>query len=153
MVANPHFISVESWAAAAAQLAFVPVEPGHTAGRTVESIRLHAYDHKRRELPIIDRTLEAHYGTFLVSQRATPDSAAASTLAIDTSYGADPRPATIGGNEARLYDHGPEPAPDDPDGRMPAVVVWADGAVFHLVTSHDVALDQLVQIAESIATP
>lgn len=148
----PHFITAASWSAAAAELAFAPTEPGVTAGRNLESIRIHSADHKRRPLPIIDRTLEAHYGTFVVSQRATPEPEMARRLAIDTSYGADPTLATIGGHEGRAYDHGPEPDDDDPDGRMPAVVTWADGAVHHLVASHELPLDELVAIARSIAT-
>ena len=49
-------------------LAFQPLEPAYTAGRRLRSLRIHVRDHKLRELPIHDRTLEADYGPFVLSQ-------------------------------------------------------------------------------------
>lgn len=45
-------------------LKFRPLEPRHTAGLRLQSIRIHVRDHKLRELSVDDRTLEAHYGSF-----------------------------------------------------------------------------------------
>ncbi len=65
---NPCFETASSWKAARAMLNFQPLEPKHTAGHRRQSIQIHVRDHKLRELPIEDRTLEAHYGAFVVSQ-------------------------------------------------------------------------------------
>jgi len=62
--ADPHFEAASSWKSARAMLNFDPVEPKYTAGMPLKSIRIHVRDHKRRELAIADRTIEAHYGSF-----------------------------------------------------------------------------------------
>ena len=77
-----------------------------------------------------DRTLEAQYGAFVLSQTHR-GAVEAKRLALKVSYGADPRAALIAGHEARVYELGPEPPPDDVEGRSPAVVAWSDG---HLST-------------------
>jgi hypothetical protein len=147
---NPHFISAESWEAAADELTFIPVEPAHTAGHSLQSISIHVRDHRMRELPIGDRSFEAHFGAFVVSQQQAPDEHEARRRAVEQSYGLEPREGVIAGHAARMYELGPETPPDDPDGRSPAVVVWADGDVFHLIASGQLAVAELVRIAESI---
>jgi hypothetical protein len=66
--ALPHFTAARSWEEAEASLTFRPVVPKDTAGCTLTSLQIHVRDHKGRELPKADRTLEAHYGRFVLSQ-------------------------------------------------------------------------------------
>lgn len=146
---NPHFATVESWKAADPMLGFRPREPGETAGQGLQSLQIHIRDHRHRELPIGGRTLEAHYGTFVLSQARRSESEAR-RLALDLSYGAAPQEARVAGHDARLYEHGPEPAPDDIDGRMPAVLTWSDGELFFLVASGELSTTTLMQIATSL---
>jgi hypothetical protein len=149
MTGNPHFETAASWKAARAMLTFQPLEPVHTAGLRLQSIRIYARDHKMRELPVGDRTLEAHYGSFSLSQ-ARKGASEARRLALDVSYGRTGRDAQIAGCAARVYELGPEPEPDDIDGRSPAVVVWHDAAMFYLVASDEMSSDALVRIATSL---
>ena len=86
MTNNAHFKTASSWKAARAKLTFQPREPGYTAGLRVHSIRIHVRDHKLRELSINDRTLEAHYGGFVLSQ-ARKGADEARRLALDVRYG------------------------------------------------------------------
>ena len=106
-------------------------------------------DYKLRELPAEDRTLEAHYGGFVFSQ-SRPGANEAPRQAIEVSYGSDAREARIVGREARVYELGPETAPDDIDGRSPAVAVWHDGEMFYLIASDQMAVDALIEIATSM---
>src|SRR5207248_8244131 len=69
---NPHFETARSWKAAQELIAFTPLEPKYTAGLRLRSIRVHVRDHKMRELAVGDRTLEAHYGQFAISQIRQP---------------------------------------------------------------------------------
>jgi hypothetical protein len=69
------------------------------------------------------------------------------------SYGRDPREARIAGHEARVYELGPEPEPDDIDGGREAVVVWHDVGMFFLVASREMASDELIEIAISLYPP
>jgi hypothetical protein len=149
MTSNPHFETAASWKAARAMLTFQPVQPKHTAGLRLQSIRVHVRDHKQRELRIGDRTLEAHYGGFVVSQsrRSVEE---ARRLALSVSYGLSPREARIGDHTARVYELGPEPPPDDIDGRSLAVVTWHDAEMFYLVASGEMPSDKLVRIAASM---
>jgi hypothetical protein len=149
MTGNPHFETARNWKAARAMLAFRPLEPRHTAGLKLQSIRIHVRDHKMRELPVEDRTLEAHYGAFVVSQERK-GTAEARRLALDVSYGRNPRETRIAGHPGKVYELGPEPAPDDIDGRSPAVVVWHDGKMLYLVASHEMPSDKLLAIAVSL---
>ena len=71
-------------------------------------------------------------------------------LALAVSYGRAGRDGEIAGRAARFYELGPEPPPDDIDGRSPAVVVWHDGELFYLVASGSMPSDELVRIANSI---
>ena len=86
MTKNLHFETASSWKAARATLTFQPREPGYTAGLRLHSIRIHVRDHKLRELSINDRTLEAHYGGFVLSQ-ARKGADEARRLALDVRYG------------------------------------------------------------------
>jgi hypothetical protein len=113
---------------------------------------VHVRDHRERELPRERRTLEAHYDGFVVSQ-ARAGTAGARRLALDVSYGQGPRPVRIGAHDGRAYDMGPEPAPDDPDGRSPAVVTWCDGEMFYMAASSELPVEVLVRIASSLGTP
>ena len=80
-------------------VAFRPLEPSHTAGFRLQSIRIHVRDHKLRELAIEDRTLEAHYGGFVLSQ-SKKGASEARRLALDVSYGQAAREGRIAGPAA-----------------------------------------------------
>jgi hypothetical protein len=146
---NPHFESAESWTAAEQRLAFRPVEPRDTAGLAVVSMRIHVRDHKLRELSLEERTLEVSYGAFVLSQsRRGADEAR--RLALEVAYGQAARELEIAGHSARVYELGPEPPPDDIDGRMPSVLTWHDAEMFYLIASGEMAAERLVQIAQSM---
>jgi len=149
MTENPHFQAVLSFKAARELLTFRPVEPRFTGGHRLKSIRIHIRDHKRRDLPIQDRTLEAYYGAFSFSQ-SEKGATEARRNALDVRYGQNPRQAQIAGREACVYELGPEPPPDDIDGRTPAVVTWFDGEMFYFIASTEMAAEELVTIAEKI---
>jgi hypothetical protein len=149
MLTNPHFESVESLRAARALLAFRPIEPRDTAGQGVESIRIHVRDHKQRQLAIEERTLEVHYGVFVLSQ-SRRGASEARRLALDVSYGQEAREARIAGHSARIYELGPVPPPDDIDGRAPSVVAWHDEEMFYLIASGELPSERVVQIARSM---
>ncbi len=151
MNANPHFATIEDWSDAEEHIGFAPLQPSDTAGHALASLRVHVMDYQMRDLPPSERTLEAHYGAFVFTQ-AGPGAEEARRLALEQSYGATARAVTVGGHEARAYDEGPVPEPDDPDGQMPAVVVWADGARFFLVAgaTDDLKLADLFRIANSV---
>src|SRR4030095_9785991 len=102
-------------------LSFRPLVPKYTAGLRLQSIQIHVRDHKQRDLAIGERTLEAHYGSFVLSQ-ARKGEQEARRRALTLSYGPAPREARIGGHDARVYELGPEPEPGDIDGRSPSVV-------------------------------
>ena len=118
-------------------------------GSRLQSLRIHVRDHRQRDLPVRERTLEAHYGNFVLSQ-SLPGTEEARRRALSVSYGAAARPASIAGHEGRAYDHGPEPEPGDLDGRMPAVVTWHDGEMFFLIASGELPLAELENIAASL---
>ena len=145
----PAFVSAESWEAARSLVTFVPLQPSYTAGFDLQGLHIHVRDHKARELAAGDRTLEAHYGGFVLSQSRGP-AAEVRRKALDVSYGREPQEALIAGREARIYELGPEPDPDDIDGRSPAVVVWHDGNLFLLVASSQMDSRELVRVALSI---
>jgi len=151
VVENPHFATVEDWAAAEGLLGFTPLRPSETAGYVLDALRIHVMDHRMRELPRGQRTLEAHYVGFVFTQ-SRPGEAEARRLAFDLAYGAAARQATVAGREGRTYEEGLVPEPDDPDGQMPAVVVWPDGDLFLLIASGTDGVDvpALLKIAESV---
>ena len=144
-----HFETVESWQAASALLAFEPRVPKDTAGLPLSSLRIHVRDHKLRTVPLTDRTLEAYYGRFSLSQCRKGEKEARRS-ALEISYGQSPRAVRIAGNDARAYPLGPEVPPDDIDGRSPAVVTWADGDVHYLVASIEMDVEELMRIASSM---
>ncbi|MFC2177165.1 hypothetical protein ACFLRH_01980 [Actinomycetota bacterium] len=148
-VSNPHFLTVGSLKEAAAELAFQPIEPGHTAGQARLSIQIHVRDHKNRELRVADRTLEIHYGAFVFSQ-ARRGIAEAARLALSVSYGRAPRAVETSGHPAHVHELGPKPGPADIDGREPAVVTWHDGEMHYLVASGELPAEVLVRIAGSL---
>lgn len=131
-------------------LDFQPLELVAGAGFDLQSLTIHIRDHKQRELPILDRSLEAHYGGFVFSQQARADEDAATRSALETSYGRAPLEVWFGGHEARMYEMGPEVEPDDIDGRMPSVVVWSVGNMVYLLASGELSADALVRIAGSL---
>jgi hypothetical protein len=149
LTSNPYFETARSWHAARSMLTFRPIKPAYTAGCRLQAIRIHVRDHKQRVLSVGDRTLEAHYGKFVLSQARKPVDEA-QRLALKVSYGRDPRDAAIAGRTARIYELGPEPEFDDIDGRAPAVVTWSDGELFFLLASDTARSDVLVKIALSL---
>jgi hypothetical protein len=149
MTTNSHFETADSWEAAQAMLTFRPLQPKYTAGLELESIRIFVRDHRQRDLPIADRTCEAHYRSFVVSQsRRSPDEAR--RLALEVSYGRNPIVARIFGHDARVYELAPDPGPEDIDGRSPAVVTWHDADLFFLVASGEIGVAELQRIAMSL---
>jgi hypothetical protein len=146
---NPHFETAASWGEAEAMLSFQPRQPRDTAGRRLQAFRVHVRDHRLRELAVVERTFEAHYDGFVLSQ-ARKGTAEARRLALDVSYGQAGYDARIVGRSARVYDLGPEPPRDDIDGRNPSVVAWHDGEVFYLVASGEMRADELLGIAMSM---
>lgn len=146
---NPHFESAPSWEAARTLIAFQPLDPSETAGLQLQSLRIHVRDHRHRQLRIEDRTLEAHYGGFVLSQ-SLKGASEARRLALEVPYGLDAREARVLGREARVYELGPEVPPDDIDGRSPAVVTWYDGDIFYLIASGEMQSEVLLRIATSL---
>ena len=149
MPRDEHFHTAATWEEARTLLTFEPKQPHDTAGRTLQSLQVHIRDHKRRELAPEDRTLEAHYGTFVISQ-SQPGPEQARKWALTTSYGQTMREGKIAGRDARVYELGPEALADDIDGRSPAVVAWHDGPVFFLIASTELPAADLEQIARSM---
>ena len=147
-----YFESPTSWEAAEAMLTFRPSQPRHVAGFNLESLAVHMRDHKKRELPPGGRTLEAHYGGFVLTQTRSKKNEAR-RQALNVAYGAAARSATVAGHEARAYELGPECPPDDVDGRTPAVVAWHDGEMFFLIASDRLSTEALLGIAGSMYDP
>ena len=71
-------------------------------------------------------------------------------LALDVRHGSAGQEGQIAGHTARIYELGPEPAPDDIDGRTPAVVTWYDADLFFLVARDTMSSHELVRIAISL---
>ena len=74
----------------------------------------------------------------------------AKRLALSTPYGSAAETVWVAGFEGRGYALGPEPDPDDIDGRSPAVIVWSDGVMFCLVASDRLDETVLLRIASSM---
>lgn len=130
-------------------LDFQPLELRDTPGYRLQALRIYVRDHKRRELAVADRELEAYCGSLVFSQsRKGIEEARRQALAV--SYGASGREALVEGRQARAYELGPEPAPDDLDGRSPAVVAWSDGEMFYLLASGELSSDELLRIARTL---
>ena len=149
MTDNPHFQSVSSWKDARQLLSFKPLEPKTLAGRRLRSLSIHVRDPKGRELPVADRSLEAHYDDLVFTQAwKTIDEAR--RLVLDVSYGSDGRCCEVAGRTGRVYELGPIPPADDIDPRSPSVVVWHDGEVFLLLASGELPSAALLSIAETL---
>lgn len=149
MTQNPHFHTIPSWDEVESVAGFAPWIPRETLRQPLRSLSLFVRDHRMREVPRAEQSLEAHYESFVFSQRVC-GAERARELALATSYGASPTPVLVNSQEGRRYELGPEPDPDDPDGRVPALVTWADGDRFFLVGSHEVESEQLMRVAESL---
>lgn len=147
MAPNPHFVFVDSWGEAASVVGFRPHVPDFTVGFELSSLAIWVKDHKLREVSQARRSLEAHYGGFVLAQ-SKPGRRAAIELALETSYGSGPAPVRVGGCEGRCYPLGAPP--DDVDGRSPAVVVWADGPRLFMVASAELEADVLLDVATSL---
>ncbi len=138
---NKHFISVDGWDEAAATLGFEPLRPRQEA----RAFRIHVRDHRMRE---VAPTLEVHFAGFVLSQALRePDEAG--RMAAER-FGPDPRQVLVGGHPGFVYELGPEPGPDDIDPRPPAIVTWADGALFVLLASESMEANDLLEISGSL---
>jgi hypothetical protein len=150
MALNDHFETVVDWAAAARLLAFEPRQPAFTAGFDLESLNVFVMDHRKRRLPITARSLEAHYGGFVIDQKRTASTTDAKRQALSRFYGAAAASVWVAGLEGRGYALGPDPGPDDIDGRSPAVIVWSEGTMFYLIASSQLDKTILGRIASSM---
>ena len=149
MKQNPHFETALSWDEAETLVTFKPLKPSRTDGFTLKSIAIFVRDHKHRELPVSERSLEAHYEGFVLTQ-GLKGKDEARRLALEVPYGRLPVEAKIAGHEARTYELGPQPETDDIDPRSPAVVVWHDAEMLLLIASDRLPVDTLMRIAESV---
>jgi hypothetical protein len=151
-MANPHFERVDSPAAAESWVGFAPRVPGYSGGLVLQTVDVHIRDHRQRDLSLAERSVELHYGDFVLSQ-SHPGKDEARRRATAVNYGAAPCLANIGAHEGRSYELGPEPSPDDPDGRAPAVVTWHDSGRHYLVASARLPVEELIRIAQSVYAP
>jgi hypothetical protein len=108
-------------------------------------------DHRNRQVPVQARSVELHYGAFVFTQSA-PGPTEARRRVVDNRYGPEPIEGQILGREARLYELGPDPGPDDVDGRSPAVVTWHDDGIHYLIASTELTSQRLVDVAMSVYT-
>jgi hypothetical protein len=149
MPENLHFKQAADWEDARGLVDFKPRQPRETGGCDLQALEVFVMDHRQRRVDVSERSLEAHYGAFVFSQ-ARRGVEEAQRLVCDVSYGGAPQEARVLGREAKLYELGPEPSPDDIDPRNPAVIVWCDGEMFYLVASDTMSLEDLVPIAHSV---
>lgn len=143
------FLAPDDPEAARAMLVFRPRFPSGSTVHGAARLRVHVRDHRGRLLSPRERTLELHYDDLVVSQSA-PGSDEAARRAYATSYGPAPLEMRVGPHRAVGYDRGPDPAPDDPDGPMPAVLTWADGPVHLLLASGGRPLLDLLEVAGTL---
>jgi len=146
---NPHFAYPAGWPEAREMLDFEPAEPAYTAGLELTSLAVFVRDHRHRELPRNERSLEAHYGHFVFSQ-ARRGRDQARRQALETRYGSEPHAGRVAGREARIHELGPEVEPGDSEPRDPAVIAWCDDEMFYLLASDRLDTDVLIAIAESV---
>ena len=146
---NPHFETARSWKEAEALVNFRPLKPSRTEGFTLQSIQVLVRDHKHRQLPVSERSLEAHYDGFVLSQ-CRKGNEEARRQALEVPYGSYPVESKIAGHDARVYELGPEPEADDIDPRNPYVVAWHDGEMLLLIASDRLSPETLVRVAESL---
>ena len=149
MASNPHFLDCPSWSHSVSAMGFEPRIPVDTLGHPLQVLRVFVRDHRMREVAPSERMLEAHYGSFVVSQ-SRPGAKRARSLAMNTSYGASSVLTQVAGLDAKAWELGPEPIPDDLDGRPPAVITWADGDRFYLIASDQRIVGDLIKVAESL---
>ncbi len=149
MASNPHFVAIGSWREAAALVDFEPRVPAYTAGYELSSLAVFVRDHELHEVSQAERSLEAHYGGFMLAQ-SRPGRDEARRLALETRYGRSSASVTVAGREGQSYALGPLPEPDEVDGRAPAVVAWADGARFYLLASSELEAEVLLRVARSL---
>jgi hypothetical protein len=147
---NDHFATAVDWSAAARLVDFEPRQPSYTAGFELVSLAVFVMDHRKRRLPTGARSLEAHYGAFVIDQKRLASAADAKRQALSTPYGAVAKTVRVAGFEGRGYELGPEPDPNDIDGRRPAIIVWSDGAMRYLVASDQLDEVILLRIASSM---
>ena len=150
MERNAFFESVDNWAEAGEFIDFQPRCPAYTAGFSLESLSIHVMDHRKRRLPVSRRSLEAHFGGFVIDQTRFASANQARKQALSIRYGQVANSIDVSGNEGRSYARGPVPDEDDPDGRDPAVIVWNEGERFFLVTSVELDDEELYRVASSM---
>ncbi len=149
MKKNPHFETALSWKEAETLVTFKPLKPSRTEGFTLQSIEIFVLDHKHRQVPVSERSLEAHYEGFVLSQ-SRKGKKEARRQALEVPYGRFPVKAKIAGHDAHVYELGPEPEADDIDPRSPSVVVWHDSEMLLLIASDRLPPETLVRVAESL---
>jgi 3-oxoadipate enol-lactonase len=144
------FVTPLTWKDAARLVEFKPIVPRKTRGRQLKRFRVHIRDHKARDLPKRERTLEAYYDGFAFTQRLrSPDDARRD--AMGPRYGPKTRDVVIGGHQGSMRELGPEVAPDDIDGRDSAIITWSDGPMFYFFFgSREMTLAELLPIARSL---
>jgi hypothetical protein len=150
MTRNNYFESVTNWPAAAALVDFKPRRPKYTAGSELKSLAVHVMDHRKRQLSVNERSLEAHYTHFVIDQKRVSSEEEAKRQALTTLYGQAPARICVAGHEARSYALGPERDADDLDARSPAIIVWQDRDMIYLVASTQLDVEALYRIASSI---
>ena len=151
MAHNPHFKSASDWKQAATLISFEPRRPKFTARFSLSSLSVYVMDHRKRQISKNRRSLEAHFnGGFVLDQKKASSANEAKRMALSTGYGPSAETIQIAGHEGRSYELGPEPPPDDPDGRMPAVVAWHEEDLFFLIASTQLKAEVLLRVAESM---
>jgi hypothetical protein len=130
-------------------VSFSPLVLRAPAGRPLKALRVFVRNNRGRWLPKTERTLDAFFEGFAFGQRQYPAKEARRRVS-EFMLGRGPVDALIGGCEGRVCELGPEIAPDEIDGRNPAVVVWSDGPMFYLITSSSMSLADLLPIAEAL---
>ena len=141
---NPHFLSFDTWREVEDHLGYAPL--GRRLAAEPRAFRVHVRDHRLRE---VEPTLEVHFDGFVLSQ-ALRGHQEARRLATEVRYGPMGKEISVGGHRAIRFELGPEPEPDDPDQRAPAVVTWADGEMFILMASDEIEVEWLVELADSL---
>ncbi|MGF1460634.1 MAG: hypothetical protein ACFBSG_16610 [Leptolyngbyaceae cyanobacterium] len=150
MASNPHFQAVADWQQAADWLAFTPRCPNFTAASLLRSLAIYVVDHHSHPIPKRDRIIEAHYDGFCIAQQRCRSVDEASYHALSVAYGTAGEAVSVAGYVGCRYALGPVTAPDDIDGRIPAVVVWHEQERFYLVASTRLRSEALLQIAVSM---
>jgi hypothetical protein len=146
---SQHFEFPTTWSEARDLVVFGPIQLATVTQSELVSLAVHIRDHKRRDLPITDRTLEAYYDDFTFSQRMCATSKEAKRMAVEISYGPAPRKAIVGGGEARVYEGELD---SDDDEALPPVVVWHADEMFYLLAGRTLDAQALLQLAERAMT-